>query len=230
MIPTPEVGHLRRAEYAGAVYDPAEDTFALIDALEMDAAALVALGPVLCVEIGAGSGCVSAFLARIAGASSAAYICTDISRAAAQCTAETGCRNGVLLSPVLTSTLDALLPRAAGAIDVLLFNPPYVVTSDEEERQEQAAAALGGALAGGSMGTRLIDVMIEARVPYRALRPGGRFYLVAIHRNEPDVLVRRLQGCGMETEIILKRRANRELLYIIRAVKPRGVEGTEVVL
>ena len=52
MIPTPEIAHLRRKEYADHVYDPAEDTFALMDAIEEDGGALQALGASLCVEIG----------------------------------------------------------------------------------------------------------------------------------------------------------------------------------
>lgn len=52
MLATPEIGHLRRPEYRDDVYDPAEDTFALMDALEEDMDALKALGVSLCVEIG----------------------------------------------------------------------------------------------------------------------------------------------------------------------------------
>lgn len=47
------------------VYEPAEDTFLLLDALEEDADHLRALKPTICVEVGSGSGCVSAFLGRI---------------------------------------------------------------------------------------------------------------------------------------------------------------------
>lgn len=102
MIPTPEVGHLRRPEFRDDVYDPAEDTFALMDALEDDANALKTLGVQLCVEIGyaslsnpsTGSGCVSTFVSQILG-SSAAYVCTDINYKAALCTIETGERNHV---------------------------------------------------------------------------------------------------------------------------------------
>ena len=52
MIPTPDTSHLRKSEYRDSVYDPAEDTFALIDALEEDANELQASPPRLCVEIG----------------------------------------------------------------------------------------------------------------------------------------------------------------------------------
>ena len=52
MIPTPDIGHLRQPKYRDNVYDPAEDTFALMDALEQDIDPLKALDASLCVEIG----------------------------------------------------------------------------------------------------------------------------------------------------------------------------------
>ena len=52
MIPTPDIGHLRQPKYSDNVYDPAEDTFALMDALEQDIDTLKALDASLCVEIG----------------------------------------------------------------------------------------------------------------------------------------------------------------------------------
>ncbi|ORY78026.1 hypothetical protein BCR35DRAFT_305184 [Leucosporidium creatinivorum] len=67
MIPTPSTSHLSSKDFE-SVYEPAEDTFALLDALEQDAEQLV--GSRLCLEIGSGSGCVSSFLARICGPSS----------------------------------------------------------------------------------------------------------------------------------------------------------------
>lgn len=52
MISTPDTSHLRKPEYQDSVYDPAEDTFALIDALEEDIHELQTSPPRLCVEIG----------------------------------------------------------------------------------------------------------------------------------------------------------------------------------
>ena len=52
MLPTPDIGHLRQPKYRDNVYDPAEDTFALMDALEQDIDTLKALDASLCVEIG----------------------------------------------------------------------------------------------------------------------------------------------------------------------------------
>lgn len=230
MLPTPDIAHVRRT-YGDAVYDPAEDTFALMDALEQDAQALQ--HTTLCVEIGSGSGCVSTFAAQLVGPH-AAYVCTDINAAATLCTRETAERNHVVLDVMRASTLDGL--RLTGLVDLLLFNPPYVVTSDEEEAAAQAHAALAGAWAGGTYGTALLQRMIddgvfEVRRPrshQRTLRRGGRLYVVTIKQNDPEGLVRQLAAHGFEadvrtlplTQIVLRRRANREWLHILRAVKP----------
>ena len=66
-----------------------------------------------------------------------------------------------LLHPVVASVLDGLRPRIDGAVDLLLFNPPYVVTTEEEEVNEQARASLGGAWAGGTNGTKILDTLIH---------------------------------------------------------------------
>uniref|UniRef100_A0A3Q3X479 Methyltransferase small domain-containing protein n=1 Tax=Mola mola TaxID=94237 RepID=A0A3Q3X479_MOLML len=124
-FPTPVYSHAGRRDFRD-VYEPAEDSFLLIDALKRDAES-----PGVCLEVGSGSGVISAFLASVVGPSSL-YLCTDVNPAAAQCTAETSSCNGVSLQPVITSLVEPLLPRLSGKVDVLLFNPPYVVTPSEE--------------------------------------------------------------------------------------------------
>lgn len=223
MIPTPEVDHVRRIPYLDRVYVPAEDTFALLDALEQDADDLRSVAPRLVVEIGSGSGCVSSFVASIlaagTGKQEAAFICTDINLLALQATSETGRRNGdVVIDAVRSSLLQALLPRCKGKIDLLLFNPPYVPTTEEEEREAQAMTAIEGSWAGGTLGTKLVEALMPCLAD--VITPGGRFYLVAIKQNDPDLLVRELQAIGFVSDICLSRKAGREHLYIIRAKKP----------
>uniref|UniRef100_A0A1A7YH56 Methyltransferase HEMK2 n=1 Tax=Iconisemion striatum TaxID=60296 RepID=A0A1A7YH56_9TELE len=129
---TPLYSHAGRGDFRD-VYEPAQDSFLLIDALEKDAERLRRLSPCVCLEVGSGSGVVSAFLASVVGPS-AVYICTDVNPAAAGCTATTASCNRVSLQPVLTDLAEGLMPRLCGLVDVLLFNPPYVVTPSEEQK------------------------------------------------------------------------------------------------
>ncbi|KAJ7401473.1 hypothetical protein BTVI_95649 [Pitangus sulphuratus] len=101
-LPTPRYGHLGPRGPFRDVYEPAEDTFLLLDALERDAGRL-----------------------REAR-------CTDINPMAAYCTQETARLNNVHLQPVITDLVKGLSPRLNGKVDLLLFNPPYVVTPSEE--------------------------------------------------------------------------------------------------
>uniref|UniRef100_A0A2K5LFP3 Methyltransferase HEMK2 n=1 Tax=Cercocebus atys TaxID=9531 RepID=A0A2K5LFP3_CERAT len=138
-FPTPFHGHVGRGAFSD-VYEPAEDTFLLLDALEAAAAELA--GVEICLEVGAGSGVVSAFLASMIGPQ-ALYMCTDINPEAAACTLETARCNKVHVQPVITDLVKGLLPRLKEKVDLLVFNPPYVVTPPEEESHAGIEQLLG---------------------------------------------------------------------------------------
>lgn len=203
MIATPDLTHLTKADYV-RVYEPAEDSFILLDALEADAEALqhAANGAgALCVEIGSGSGIVSAFLAKILGSSAAAYIGVDLNPEANRCTAATGRQNGVHIEALRSSLLQGLQQRLHGKVDVLLFNPPYVPTDEEEEMLAQDKAGIEGSWAGGSTGTNLVDHLIASKTISSVLAPGGSFYLVAIRQNDPPALVQKLIAQGLDAKV-----------------------------
>ena len=64
-IPTPSIDHMHYTEFEH-VYEPAEDTFLLMDALTKDAAELRALPEgFVSLEIGAGSGIITAHLSAL---------------------------------------------------------------------------------------------------------------------------------------------------------------------
>ncbi|SNX82877.1 related to MTQ2 - Putative S-adenosylmethionine-dependent methyltransferase [Melanopsichium pennsylvanicum] len=226
MIPTPSTSHLTKKDFR-KVYEPAEDSFILLDALEADASLLsssllrssTSSSP-LCVEIGSGSGIVLSFLSAILGSTSATYIGTDLNPHANKCTISTGKANGVAIGAVNTSLMSGLRPRIDGKVNVLLFNPPYVPTEEDEEQMAQGNPGIEGSWAGGSTGTNLVDTLIDEGVIKQVLAPEGRLYLVAIKQNDPARLVKRLQAQELDAEVVLARRAGREHLHVIRATKP----------
>lgn len=191
------------------MYEPAEDSFLLMDALEKDAEMLRRTGPCVCVEVGSGSGAVSAFLASLVGPS-ALYLCTDVNPAAAHCTAKTASRNNVSLQPVITDLVDCLLPRLCGKADVLVFNPPYVATPSEEV----GGRGIEAAWAGGKRGREVTDRLLPAAS--KLLSSKGLFYLVTVAENDPAEITRLLGEQGLEGESRSSARAGNERLSVLR--------------
>ncbi|XP_051912951.1 methyltransferase N6AMT1 isoform X2 [Hippocampus zosterae] len=205
--PTPLYDHAGRGDFS-QVYEPSEDSFLLIDALEKDARKLQNMRPCVCVEVGSGSGVVSAFLASLLGPS-AIYFCTDVNRAAALCTARTASRNTVSLEPIITDLVESLLLRLSGQVDVLLFNPPYVVTPSSEVGSKGIEAAW----AGGSRGREVTDRFLP--IVSQLLSSRGLFYLVTIAENDPEEIIQTLSGYGLQGKPHLSTRAGNERLTVL---------------
>ncbi|NWI13352.1 HEMK2 methyltransferase, partial [Crypturellus soui] len=208
-LPTPQHGHVGAQGLFREVYEPAEDTFLLLDALERDAAQLRAARVAICLEIGCGSGVVSAFVASIIGPN-ALYMCTDINPMAAYCTVETALINNVQLQPIITDLVKGLSPRLNGKVDLLLFNPPYVVTPSEEVGSHGIEASW----AGGKNGREVMDKVFSLVADL--LSTEGLFYLVTIKENNPDEILETMKQYGLEGTKALSRQAGREMLTILR--------------
>lgn len=208
-FPTPLHGHAGHGAF-GDVYEPAEDTFLLLDALQAAAADLA--GVEICLEVGSGSGVVSAFLASMIGPQ-ALYMCTDINPDAAVCTLETGRRNNVHIQPIITDLVKGLLPRLKEKVDLLVFNPPYVVTPPEEVGSHGIAAAW----AGGRNGREVMDRFFP--LASDLLSPRGLFYLVTIKENNPEDILKTLKTKGLQGTTVLTRQAGQENLSILKFTK-----------
>mmetsp|Transcript_10950 Transcript_10950/g.12542 ORF Transcript_10950/g.12542 Transcript_10950/m.12542 type:complete len:118 (-) Transcript_10950:126-479(-) len=97
-------------------------------------------------------------------------------------------------------------------IDIMLFNPPYVVTPS----QEIASSDIASSWAGGVKGREVLDRFIPKLG--KLMSTNGSFYVVAIEENVPEEICKLLLENGFATaKVISCRRAQNEKLMIIRA-------------
>jgi release factor glutamine methyltransferase len=118
-----DVASVSRTHWTSEVYEPSDDSFALVDALQQDAAGWKAARLRACAEIGCGSGyviCSLALLLRQLGIGSSLYA-TDISQHALDATRQTLASHGVPSVELLrTNLLDGLLGRLQRRVDILV--------------------------------------------------------------------------------------------------------------
>lgn len=141
------------------------------------------------LEIGSGSGYIITSLALIlqnsAGSptrSTHQLFATDLNPSAATATLETLQAHGVANSTdlVITDLTSGILPRLAGTVDLLVFNPPYVPTPEEEVQRGGIAAAW----AGGWKGRQVIDRLLP-QIP-QLLSNSGEMLMVTVPENDPQ--------------------------------------------
>jgi release factor glutamine methyltransferase len=143
------------------VYSPSDDTFLLIDSLDVREGEDI-------LEMGCGSGIISLHCVS-AGANVTA---ADINPAAVRCTLVNARRNGMKVKGIVSD----LFSDISGAFDQIVFNPPYL---PEEDRNQLAQS-----WSGGEGGVEVIERFLrDAR---RFLRPGGRITIVVSSRMDTD--------------------------------------------
>jgi release factor glutamine methyltransferase len=204
------------------VYEPAEDSFLLLDTLSSTAEGSFlqtrfppASPTPLVLEIGTGSGIVLAFInAHAGGIFGHERILTcgiDMNAFACRSTVET-VRKAADANPLthgmyLGSSMGDLASCVRkNEVDVLVFNPPYVPTPDmpvrpaafeddvEEPTWDDESYLLSLSYAGGRDGMETTDRLID-------LLPGvlsgrGVAYLLLCRQNRPDEVVRRIEAWG----------------------------------
>ncbi|XP_072824283.1 methyltransferase N6AMT1 isoform X3 [Vicugna pacos] len=176
-FPTPLYGHVGRGAFSD-VYEPAEDTFLLLDALEAAAPELTG--------------------------------CTDVNPEAAVCTLETARCNKVHIQPIITDLVKGLLPRLKEKVDLLVFNPPYVVTPPEEVGSHGIEAAWAGGRNGREVMSRFFPLAPDL------LSPRGLFFLVTTKENNPEDILKIMKTKGLQGTTALSRQAGQEFLSVLK--------------
>lgn len=211
---TPHIDHLSTQDYE-RVYEPAEDSFLLLDALESDLDFIEnKLKPTVCLEIGPGSGVIITALSKRLAGNSLCLAC-DINPYACQVSKRTALRNTTRVDCIQGNLADALRSQK---IDLLIFNPPYVVTTDDELQEKKFGNCtedlLVNSWAGGVCGRRIIDILID-KLP-NILSKSGVFYMLLLRENKPKEVMAILERKEFTIEILMERRIPGEYLYVLK--------------
>jgi release factor glutamine methyltransferase len=192
----------------------------------------------LLVEIGCGSGVANVFLAsqflQPGRNSDPTVIVTDINPRALQVTQATAAAavthsgaTPIRLEAIQCDLLSALLPRLKHAVDILIFNPPYVPTPDDEV----GSTGIEASWAGGVKGRRVIDRAIPQMAQILA-QPEGVAYMITVDDNEPELLAVEFEKLGLKMTPLVRRRAHNEYLTVqkltwIVGEKPLNNDGED---
>ncbi|XP_015600228.1 hemK methyltransferase family member 2 [Cephus cinctus] len=195
------------------VYEPSEDSFLLIDALEADLETFKSQKSQLCLEIGSGSGIVITALAAALKKYNGAYFCAiDLNPNACKVTKETSIANSTNIDVIQMDLTNNIYAR--GIFDIILFNPPYVVTESLEVLDERL---ISKTWAGGKEGREVMERLFE-NIP-KLLSDNGYFYLVVIKENDPEYIIQIFKDLDMKGEVVMDRKVRGEHLHILRFKK-----------
>jgi release factor glutamine methyltransferase len=254
----PSLDHLTMKDYEH-VYEPSDDTFLLLDGIQLGlelADKEMNVDSFTALEIGCGTGIPIVYLGlqckqRFQPPQSTADGCnnrntvtltllaTDCNPHALRITQTTAAFHELALtthqcdlaSGLLSSTHDHNSSSTSwdGAIDMLLFNPPYVPTPDEEVvefhgnhggtelkvENTENRVGIEASWAGGLHGRRVIDRAIP-QIAQLLRKPAGVAYMITVDDNLPEQLRQELGKLGLRMEPWVRRRARNEYLTVQR--------------
>ena len=215
--------------YNEDVYEPAEDSFLMLDALEEDLEKWMSAtmnknmerSDLLCLEVGCGSGIVSTALANFS-VNSVRIIphvfAVDVNPYACLLTRETARVNNVetKIEPVLMDGVSSAF--RSSIFDVIVCNPPYVPVLPEEKfdlSRTSGGNVLEKSWDGGPTGNSFIIPFLKTVPQY--LSPSGALYLLLSSWNDPTNLMNTVAGpAGLEGVLVKYRHAGREKLSVWR--------------
>jgi release factor glutamine methyltransferase len=183
------------------VYDPAEDTFLLLDSIAFTSQEKI-------LELGTGCGLIALECAH----RGASVVCTDINPFAIQLTRRNIERNRLLLKgdiDLRQGNLFSVLKHNE-LFHVVIFNPPYLPTTTKEK--------VGGwfdiATDGGETGLKVTRRFLQGFPKH--LYPHGCAYFIFSSLSKRSTLEQYLENKQLSAEIIARQRCNDEELDVYR--------------
>lgn len=188
-----------KISFCKGVYEPAEDTFLLLDALEKEKW----LGTETVLEVGAGTGIVSIFLSKKVKK----VYSLDINPRAAMCTKKNAAANKARNIRVFCSDLFGAV--GGEKFDAIIFNTPYLPEDSVTEKFADPSWS------GGKSGRAVIELFL-AGIKGRIF-PGGRVFMVESSLSGYEKTPEFLNKNGFTASVCEKRKLFFEELVVIKA-------------
>ena len=180
------------------VYEPAEDSFLLTDAALKEAKPGMRI-----LEVGAGSGFVSAVL--LANLKDIRLLATEINPHAARCAKANG------VEVIRTDLFRGIKPeKPENRFELILFNPPYLPTSKEEKVPGWLNYAFDGGISGRETLERFLD---EARA---YLKPGGKILVLISSITGLEAVIEKMRSVGFKADAVERKKVSFEELIVVR--------------
>ncbi len=207
------------------VYEPAEDTFLLIDSIMND---LINekeknkfLNPIKSIEIGCGNGLVSCCYLDILKQENfqlEKHFCIDINKDALNLT-EKLIKNYNLNDKVYFIESDLFSNfKNNEKFDIIIFNPPYVTTDDDEYKRALEKKDIYASWAGGKKGSETIFKFISQLKDF--IKDDSIIYLLLSKENEFFKIIDDINNCiNFQFEILMKIKATNEKLAVFKFFK-----------
>jgi release factor glutamine methyltransferase len=178
------------------VYEPAEDTFLLVENLDINRRDEV-------LEIGTGTGLIAVYT----GQRTRKVVATDINKHAVKCALKNSIANRTYNIELREGNL--FEPVEGEKFDLILFNTPYLPTSEDEKLDEELNAAFDG----GSEGRDTIDAFLDQIKDY--LNDEGRVQLVQSSLSDNEKTLSKLEELGFDAEITASEKCFFEEIVVI---------------
>ena len=195
-----------RIELHKEVYEPAEDTFLLLNSLDVSSDDTV-------FEIGTGSGIIALSCAK----TGASVVCSDINPYAIALVKKNFEQNKDKINGLIDirkgSLFDVLTPQEQ--FSLIIFNPPYLPTLEDEY--------IGGngwfdkAVSGGKNGLSITKTFLSG-LPYH-LKENGRAYTIFSTRSPRKEFNKNLKINGLKSSIVSTQSFTDESIEVHRITK-----------
>ena len=208
------------------VYEPAEDTFLLIDSIFNDINYLknnnyfVKNKEINSIEIGCGNGLISCCylnLIKELNIKINSHYCIDINKDAVNLTKKLinnyNLNNNTYFIESDLFNNNLLINKL---FNIIIFNPPYVTTDENEYKNALKNKDIYASWAGGKNGSETIYKFIE-QIKNHINLENGIIYLLLSKENEYENIIKKIYDeLGFDFDLLMKRKAINEKLAVFK--------------